>query len=282
MLFAVFFLALLCASGVRSFSLSSLLKKEVPRDTQRLCAALYKLPQVPELFGEARLLAESSAVCGKSHFWVWERINPMEIADLIAMDLRVQDTAEVMQEQEKRAEIERKEATVERKRHLMVNLYKRWSQKSFKCLAANLWTHDIRAQSVPIIRKNAIPVMTEKMCTLNPVRIFFEGNDSLGLPGWRVLVYSTFKERLFMTAFLRISWNENDRILSERRLQKIPLLVWERINPVEIADLIHRVQETTRVMQEQEKSGNGEGKGYRCKKRPIQGQFVQELESKKI
>jgi hypothetical protein len=198
MLFAVLFLFLLLVSGACSFSLSSLLKKEVPLDTQRVCAALYKLPKVPDnnLFREARLLAESSAVCRKSHFWVWERMNPMEIADLIATDLRVQDFIGRVREEHARVEKEREKAYAEKRDLKMVQLYKRRHQQRFKCIAAALWTHDSRSQSLPTLQKNPLPDMPERISSwMKPVRISFERNDSHqvdSLPRWCVLVYITY------------------------------------------------------------------------------------------
>jgi hypothetical protein len=197
MLFAVLFLFLLLVSGACSFSLSSLLKKEVPLDTQRVCAALYKLPKVPDnnLFREARLLAESSAVCRKSHFWVWERMNPMEIADLIATDLRVQDFIGRVREEHARVEKEREKAYAEKRDLKMVQLYKRRHQQRFKCIAAALWTHDSRSQSLPTLQKNPLPDMPERISSwMKPVRISFERNDSQvdSLPRWCVLVYITY------------------------------------------------------------------------------------------
>jgi hypothetical protein len=198
MLFAVLFLFLLLVSGACSFSLSSFLKKEVPLDTQRVCAALYKLPKVPDnnLFREARLLAESSAVCRKSHFWVWERMNPMEIADLIATDLRVQDFIGRVREEHARVEKEREKAYAEKRDLKMVQLYKRRHQQRFKCIAAALWTHDSRSQSLPTLQKNPLPDMPERISSwMKPVRISFERNDSHqvdSLPRWCVLVYITY------------------------------------------------------------------------------------------
>ena len=126
-------------------------------------------------------MAESSAVCRKSHFWVWERMNPKEIADLIAMDLRVR----VRQQ-------EREKALAEKRDQEMVQLYSRRYRQRFKCLAAYVWTHDIRSQSFPILRKNPLPVMPERISSWTKhAMIPFEGNDSQvdSLPRWCVMVY---------------------------------------------------------------------------------------------
>jgi hypothetical protein len=124
-------------------------------------------------------------------------MNPMEIARLIAMDLRVQETIRIFEEEQKRAEKEREKALAEKRDQQMVHIYKRRYQKTMKCFAANLWTHDIRSQSFPILRKNPLPDMPKRISSwMKPVMmISFERNDSHqvdSLPRWCVLVYITY------------------------------------------------------------------------------------------
>ena len=185
-MFSVFVTLSLLVSGVFSF-----LTKEVPRDTQRLCAALYKLPLVPDndLFREARVLAESSAVCRKSHFWVWEKMNPMEIEEIKKMDLRVQEAIRHLDEEQRKADKEKEKALAESRDLKMVHIYKRRYQNGVKCLAANLWTHDIRAQVFPILKNNPTPVFTKMIVDLKPVKISFDDSESYELPLWYVYVY---------------------------------------------------------------------------------------------